>query len=452
MLKRFSVVILLVFLTGLCFGQFYGFESDQSEMDAGVGMAFIEGQSYFAFTLYPDISIGKFGVGLGVNLLYNTETGKIRSKDWDSGYDWARLIRYLRYGRKGDSFYTRIGALDAARLGHGFILNYYNNQLNYDERKLGLVLDLDLGAYGFESLTNNLGRTEVLAFRGYYRPLWESQIPVLKRLGFGGSFVTDRDPDSRTSTDGNVSEWGLDVELPLIKSNPLDMTLYADHAKINSYGSGQAVGLMTHFSALWNWLALSVNVERRFMGKEFVASFFGPFYEMYRYAPIEDLEDYYLSIGGSSDGIPEKFMADSTGMYSHLSKYELLPMMTEKQRGWYGALLFDFFHIVKALGSYQKIDKLDHSGILHIGAGLSQDVPMFDLEAAYDKRGIEKGKDVFTLDERSVARVGIGYKLKPYLLLYMDYIWTFEYDKDKDRYEPQKRFQPRLAFRYPLNL
>lgn len=452
MLKRFFVLLLPFLFAGVTFAQFYGFESDQSEMDAGLGMAFIEGESYFAFTLYPDISIGKVGIGLGVNLLYNTETGKIRSTDWDSGYDWARIIRYIRYGHKGDAFYTRVGALDAERLGHGFILNYYNNQLNYDERKLGLVLDADFGSFGFESLTNNLGRTEVLGFRGYYRPLYQSAIPVFKRLAVGGSFVTDRDPDAWTETDETVSVWGLDVELPLIRSSLLNMVLYADHAKINSYGSGQAIGLMTHFSALWDWLALSVNVERRFLGKEFVGSFYDPFYEMYRYTTYDDLVDYFESLGGSQDGIPEDLKAQTDETQLHLSKHQLLPMITEKQRGWYGALLFDFFHLVKAVGSYQKIDKLDNSGILHIGAGLSQNVPIFDIEAAYDKRGIEKSKDVFTLDDRSVARIGIGYKLKPYLLLYMDYIWNFEYNENMGRYESQKRFQPRIAFRYPFNL
>ena len=61
-------------------------------------------------------------------------------------------------------------------------------------------------------------------------------------------------------------------------------------------------------------------------------------------------------------------------------------------------------------------------------------------------------KDIRTLDSRSVARVGLGYKIKPYLLLYMDYIWTFQWDDELNTYKPQERIQPRLAFRMPINI
>ena len=85
---------------------------------------------------------------------------------------------------------------------------------------------------------------------------------------------------------------------------------------------------------------------------------------------------------------------------------------------------------------------------MHLEAGLANEIPIFDLQATYDKRGIEKAEDIFTLDRRSIARVGVGYKIKPYLLIYLDYIWTFEWDETEEQYVPQERFQPRLAFRY----
>ena len=124
----------------------------------GMGVSVIDNQTYFSINFRPEFAFGKFGVGLNVNLLYSTKTGSIRAKDWDSGYDYFRLIRYLRYGRKWDPIYARVGTLDAAQLGHGFIMNYYTNEASYDERKIGLAFDLDFGQFGFESVASNLGQ------------------------------------------------------------------------------------------------------------------------------------------------------------------------------------------------------------------------------------------------------------------------------------------------------
>ena len=44
--------------------------------------------------------------------------------------------------------------------------------------------------------------------------------------------------------------------------------------------------------------------------------------------------------------------------------------------------------------------------------------------------------------------MGLGYKIKPYLILYVDYIWNFVYNEQTDRYEPQERIEPRLSFVY----
>ena len=61
----------------------------------GVGLTQIDGQNYFSINLRPELAFGKFGLGLNVNLLYDTETGHVRTKDWDDSYDYFRLIRYF---------------------------------------------------------------------------------------------------------------------------------------------------------------------------------------------------------------------------------------------------------------------------------------------------------------------------------------------------------------------
>jgi hypothetical protein len=450
--KNFMACVFCFFLIATTtWAQWSGYESMQgSELDAGMGMTWIDNNAYYAITLMPDLSFGKFGVGLGVYLLWDTKTGKIRTSDWETKGDYLRMIRYLRYGQKGDNFYTRVGALDAERLGHGFMIHYYNNQISFDNRKIGLTLDLDLGSYGFETLTNNLGRLEVVGVRGYFRPIYSSAVPILRDFAIGASYITDMDPDGwKGTTDDRVSIWGVDAELPIIKSNLLNTILYTDYAQIVDYGNGAAVGLGVFSNTLFGLLKAGVNIERRFLGKSFIPHFIDPFYEVMRYSSKGELIDYYGSLGGDAAGIPDEILPlnDET----LLSKKSLLPMMNQKRQGWFASLYLDFLYLIRVYGSFQKIDEVDDSGILHAEADLSQTIPFLALEASYDKRGIHTFEDIRTLDYRSVARVGIGYKIKPFLLLYLDYIWNFEWDESLQRYKPQERFQPRLAFRYRFN-
>jgi len=446
-MKMTWIILMTLMTCTLAFSQWADYNiEDNNELDAGIGMTWIDGTSYITLSFRPDISIGKFGIGLGVQLLYDPGEGKLRTEDWNSSYDYARLIRYLRYGHKGDTFYSRVGALDAARLGHGFVLNYYNNQINYDDRKIGLIVDVDAGRFGFETLTNNMGRLEVLGGRIYYRPMYESSIPILRNFAAGAGYITDLDPDAWRGSKDGVAIWGFDVELPLIKSDIFELIPYADHAHINGYGSGQALGIRTELNALWGLLDFSLSVERRYMGERFIAPYFDPFYEQMRYTTRDEQIEYFEDFGGNLGSLPEEIAALPGNTL--IGKKMFLPMMDQKIKGWFGGLYLDFLYIIRTIGTFQRIDDQTNSGILHLEAGLANEIPIFDLQAAYDKRGIEKAEDIFTLDRRSIARVGVGYKIKPYLLLYLDYIWTFEWDEVEAQYVPQERFQPRLAFRY----
>jgi len=446
-MKKIITLGILLLLSGKLLAQWssYYFQ-DENTIRGGLGMTWIDDQAYYSINLFPDISIGKFGIGLGITLLYDVNTGRIRSRDWNSTYDYFRIIRYLRYGYKGDAFYTRVGALDFERIGHGFILNFYTNQINYDQRKIGLTVNADFGRFGFESLTNNLGRLEVLGGRGYFRPMLDSDVPVLRNIAVGMSYITDVDPDVHIDTDDDIAIWGLDVELPVIKSNHLTSMLFADYARIQGYGKGVTIGLRTDFDVLIDFLKIGFTVERRFLGKEFIANYFGPFYEILRFSTMGELVDFYESLGGIAAGIPPSLL--SVHGTDQVAQHMLLPMMTERRKGWFGSLYADFFHLIRAVGYYQTIDGQENSGLLHLGAALSPSIPLLALEATYNKRGIGNFKDIRTLDYRSVARVSIGYKMKPGFFLYLDYIWNFKWDENLQLYKPQERFQPRMAFRY----
>ncbi len=397
---------------------------DQGVITGGMGIGVIDGEPHFIMNLKPELAFGKFGMGLDINLRYNTETGEVRNEDWDQGYDYLRAIRYVRYGykRNPEPVYTRLGALDAARLGHGFIVNYYNNALIYDERKVGLEFDYDFGIGGFETMTNNLGRSEIFGGRVYYRPLQlATDMPILKNFAVGATYVTDIDPDGYRGTEDRVSIFGFDVELPIIKTDLATLALYADLAKIVDHGKGQAAGVDFHLSGIAGLFEIGAQLERRFLDAEFIPAYFGPFYELERDDPQNNKEAQLHALRGET-------------------------------RGTYGLLYGHILNTMRLTGTYERLDGVPRSGRLHVEAAIPDAVPKIAARGMYDDRAIDTFSDVFKMDANSAARLGLGYKIYPFLIFYMDYLWTFRLDQATQTYKVQSRFEPQLAlaFTFPV--
>lgn len=127
-------------------------KTDPSSVTGGIGLTRIDSTWYYSFNIAPELSFGKFGIGLDLMINISSRDHKIREQDFDETYDYVRIIRFLRWGHKGDDLYARLGILDYARLGHGSIMYLYNNSPSYDERRLGTEFDLSFGKFGFETV------------------------------------------------------------------------------------------------------------------------------------------------------------------------------------------------------------------------------------------------------------------------------------------------------------
>jgi hypothetical protein len=117
-------------------------------------------------------------------------------------------------------------------------------------------------------------------------------------------------------------------------------------------------------------------------------------------------------------------------------------------------MLIRVINTFEIIGSYQKFDHRDSSGIVHISTNLApQDFPIV-ARAGYDKINIESWKDLVTTDDRSYLYAELGYKPMPYLIVSTRYIWTFTPIRDADDhvvgFAPQKRIEPRITFVYTL--
>ncbi len=82
----------------------------------------------------PITPIGKFGFGIVIQLLFD-ENGQIREDEWDEWQDYIDKIYYIRYGKKDDPFYIRLGGLDYTYIGYANIVNGYSNMIQYPSRR-----------------------------------------------------------------------------------------------------------------------------------------------------------------------------------------------------------------------------------------------------------------------------------------------------------------------------
>ena len=446
-MKKLLLLFLFVSFSFNTYSQYNQYPGeDEGNITGGLGLMWIDGKPHYRFSFRPEISFANFGVGLDLNLDFDSD-GKLREENFNETSDYLSLIRYARYGVKNDPVYVKVGALDYHTLGHGSIMYLYNNSPSFDTRKIGMVLDIDFGHFGFESIYSQFGEAGVAGLRGYVRPLQFTElgiIPVIGGVELGASFVSDFHENAGIRAgiyhsgtqqfetlldEGSMSIIGFDIGFPLVRTDIVDVTLYADYAKIIDFGSGVATGIKAEFNGL-GLVSLNAKLERRFNNKQYIPSYFNSFYEI------------------------ERFKADtSSGAFT--SKAQTLAQLTETANGFYGELGVNVLGMFNILGSYQRLDKYPDSGILHLKTEIAPEEAPFVARVGYDKINIIDEVDLFKLDDRSYLFFELGYKPYPFLLVSLIYHWTFTPVRDADDnildYEPQKRIEPRISFIYPFS-
>lgn len=400
-------------------------------MNGAVGAASINGETYQYFSLRPDISIGKFGLGLDLSLYYDSE-GKLREEDWDEAGDFIDKIYYARYGSPGDSFYIRGGSLSPITLGYGLVMRRYTNAIEWPQvRRIGMQTSVKYDDFTFYGLLNNFREIDQpgliggrLTYETDYLPL-----PVV----FGGTVVYDgnqylgaRDedgdgvpdnwdmfpdqddyehidwletldsltisqlvqsgdlpnifdkPDRISDLDEEVTEWGVDIGIPLIRSENLNLWAYAQMAQILDYGRGYAVpGLM------FNLGPFRAGAEYRIFERQFMGDFFDMSYEVERVVWDEASGDY----------IPKK------------KTLEYYP----KARGYYAEAGMEFFGLFDILASYQYMsyDGAENLSSVYASGSLNTSfIPKISLAEAYYHQ--PNAEEAFTTD---VDGTVLGYKI-----------------------------------------
>ena len=442
-----KLLVTFLFVTSFVNAQFFGPKQQEGLMNGGFGMTWIDGQPFYAVHLMPEVAFSNIGIGLNLNLEFGSN-GKIRTENFNEFSDYASIIRYIRYGQKKDPLYVRLGSLDYATLGHGSIMYMYNNSPSYDARKIGLEFDADFNNFGFESVYGTFGEGGVFGLRGYVRPLQftsAGDIPIIGNLEAGLSYVTDFNKNSgviagtidpvsgkfKSSVDeGNVSALGFDLGLPIVRASIFNWDLYYDYVKFIDFGNGSSIGTVFNFHGL-GLVDLNLKFERRINGDGYLPSYFNSLYEIERFR-----------------------FNPATSQVS--SKVQILKAQAAVGNGYYGELLVSVLNTFNILGSYQRLDDMPQSGILHMSTEVAPDGVPFILRAGYDKANIKNEKDLFTLDDRSYLFTEVGYKPLPYLITSIVYHYTFTPIRDAGdniiTYKSQKKIEPRVSFVYPFGL
>ena len=141
--------------------------TESKSVQGAFGAVTIDGKIWNQIALRPVLPFGKLAIAFDI-VLYIDQDGNIHDEGWDfsSGEKIKNTILdkiyYIRYGRRQDPYYFRVGALDHVAMGYGILANGYSNSILYPQvRKVGMearVRAFDLNFFGFTNdFKENLG-------------------------------------------------------------------------------------------------------------------------------------------------------------------------------------------------------------------------------------------------------------------------------------------------------
>jgi len=443
----------------------------ESALGAFLGYSKIGDEGFVGMRLRPDFSFGKFGVGLNIPIMFSTSDWSFRKDEFQDGIGWARIIDYVRYGvKKRDPFYIRVGSLTGSYIGYGLLLDNYTNVISFDKRKLGATFDILIGEMvGIEGLYSDFDMSSfnLLALRPYVKPLAKTGLPIVKTVDVGYTFVTDHDKTSIGLTDSTAMQnkyieagqnaWSVDMGIIPINRSFMQLRVYTQYgvlqkntsallqdtlnnladslrgtgldddnpliagnnvAGTNNYdkGSGFSVGADFRFNFGAKTLQLQARIERLWYNAFFTPQFYNAGYEF--------------------------------GKDSKL----IMLSQTDGKKGIYGSLTGVFMEKVLIGGSLMIPDNASEiaPGVMTLNFDASKLFKKIVLKGQYIKGGLTSLKDALVFDEHSLATARVAYKMYKFLVVGLDYKWTWSKQAD-NTFEVNNYVSPYIGFSMPLN-
>lgn len=308
---------------------------NDSRFGIRLGYAHLDSSSYLAIS--PEIDLrfeNGFAIGLGVPLnvrayaggFYDGQGIHLRPHDYDKPSDFARILRFLTFGKKEDQFYLNISQLFAASIGHGAIVRRYSGNTDQNITRVGAQLDAYGRFGGFEAFVGDVIQpTHFLSGIAFVKPLGflggsvadtfaQTSIGVSTAMDLEAPYTLKRDAGGypETTSDGEpvVSETrraqliGVDVETKILKTEGADLKPFVDYSRMLGItspggvgakadgGGGLTLGMLGRFNTGEVKLhAFRVIAEGRYFDGNYLPGYFDTFYEVQKYQFITGRAD-----------------------------------------------------------------------------------------------------------------------------------------------------------------
>lgn len=227
---------------------------------------------------------------------------RFRDDEWDSAGEFMRILRRIEYGSPYAGVYLRAGELANVNIGHRTILSNYSNSADVDQFEWGMHGAFNTVYGGLELMLDDFTQPEVAGYRLYARPAtFVNTASWWRRFAVGTSLVGDfRAPlvlatDEtgryvRTGQGGfdveNVDPTGVigfDAELAVLRVERGQIVPYTDVNTHLGFGSGWHTGVFFGAKPA-DIVAIDGRLEYRMLGRNYIPAYFGPLYEVQRYA------------------------------------------------------------------------------------------------------------------------------------------------------------------------
>jgi hypothetical protein len=376
--------------------------------------------TYQSLSLSPDLAFGPFGVGLSITLNYRFNNGQfeVRALDWvPTPFTFANFltvylgkINYVRWGLKGEPLFIKAGSFDDAAFGNGFIMMGYSNMLFLPGIRLfGLQFDLDGALFdfpymGIQTVVGNFAALDVLGGRLFARPLAWMDVPVLKDLQIGGTFVVDTNPAlyaATTAAAAPISVFGGDVLLPIVNLPFFSLATYGDVASIEGRSIGGNIGLGGRIMGIFTYGA-----QARLLGPNFIPTYFGPTYDLFRAQQFDAVQQASgtTTVMGWLATLGTSFLDDRVVF----------------NVGMDGPIGAPYPGAVRGDPEYA-LNYPHLQGILYLAEGI---VPGFSFKFTYDKKGIGSWGDLISA-ENAAIQGRLDYRTGPAVI---SFIYLLRYD------------------------
>ncbi|MFO0726663.1 MAG: hypothetical protein U1E65_22945 [Myxococcota bacterium] len=295
------------------------------------------------FAIYP----GEWGIALHVPLnLLMLQAGtnafgglKVRRQDWDEAPDFARVVRFISYGRREAPLYFAINSLRPRTIGHGELMLNYQPNIDIDRSMTGFIFEANAKVVGVQVQLNDVTfQNRVMGALAYLKPFGLVEGDYLSSFSLGVEYAGDwlapkcvlpyagapacvpgsgnaAGPDPLTGanrdrtfvrTDADlgrpivqttgVHALGASAEMRFWRSLRSDLKLYGTFHQFFDHGNGIAAGVSGRFTTGEEEIqAFRLRAEYRNYASDYSPSYFDTLYEVSKYQYVGSRPGYQVS-------------------------------------------------------------------------------------------------------------------------------------------------------------